>query len=58
VLCCEDYDETHEIGDLATMGIREVLEGDAIARYRRWSYGVEEAPADFMCRKCVFALVD
>lgn len=58
VLCCEDYDETHEIGDLATTSMRDVLEGDAIARYRRWSYGVEEAPPDFMCRKCVFALVD
>jgi hypothetical protein len=29
--------------------------GDEIAKLRRWVYGLEEAPADFMCRDCVFA---
>jgi len=55
VLCCEDYDEKYVVGDLTNNSIAEVLEGDEIAKMRRWVYGVEEAPADFMCRNCIFA---
>ena len=55
VLCCEDYDENYVVGDLAQNTIAEVLEGDELARMRRWVYGIEDAPADFMCRDCVFA---
>ena len=56
VLCCEDYDEFHTIGDLTRQSLDEVLSGDEIARLRRVIYGLEEAPDDFICRKCVFAL--
>ena len=56
VLCCEDYDENYVVGDLTEQLVAEVLAGPEIARLRRWAYGVEEAPADFLCRKCVFAL--
>jgi hypothetical protein len=55
VLCCEDYYERHVIGDLTVSTVAEVLSGPEIARLRRWVYGLEEAPADFMCRKCIFA---
>lgn len=55
VLCCEDYDEKYVVGDLTKSTIREVLEGDEIAKLRRWVYGLEEAPDDFMCRDCIFA---
>ena len=55
VLCCEDYDEKYLVGDLTTQTVAEVLEGDELARMRRWVYGIEEAPDDFMCRDCVFA---
>ncbi|HEV2719979.1 MAG TPA: radical SAM protein [Thermoanaerobaculia bacterium] len=55
VLCCEDYDERYVVGDLAANTIAEVLEGDAVATLRKWVYGIEEAPADFICRNCVFA---
>ena len=27
----------------------------SLAELRRWSYGLKEAPADFMCRKCIYA---
>jgi pyruvate-formate lyase-activating enzyme len=56
VLCCEDYDEKHVVGDLAEQTVREVLAGPSFALLRRWVYGVEPAPADFLCRQCVFAL--
>jgi pyruvate-formate lyase-activating enzyme len=55
VLCCEDYDEKYVVGDLTQNTIGEILEGDEIAKLRRWVYGIEESPADFMCRDCVFA---
>jgi hypothetical protein len=55
VLCCEDYDEKYVVGDLTTQTVAEVLAGPEIAKLRRWSYGQEEAPADFICRHCVFA---
>jgi MoaA/NifB/PqqE/SkfB family radical SAM enzyme len=55
VLCCEDYDENYVVGDLTKNTIAEVLQGDELAKMRRWVYGVEEAPEDFMCRSCVFA---
>ena len=55
VLCCEDYDEKYLVGDLTRNSIAEVLEGPELAAMRRWVYGIEEAPDDFMCRDCVFA---
>jgi hypothetical protein len=55
VLCCEDYDEKYVVGDLRESSILGVLEGDEIAKLRRWVYGLEESPEDFMCRDCVFA---
>jgi MoaA/NifB/PqqE/SkfB family radical SAM enzyme len=56
VLCCEDYDEKHVVGDLATESVTDVLTSDRFALLRKWVYGVEEAPADFICRGCVFSL--
>jgi len=32
------------------------LGGETMARLRRWTYGVEEAPDDFLCRRCEFAI--
>ncbi|HUP22777.1 MAG TPA: radical SAM protein [Thermoanaerobaculia bacterium] len=56
VLCCEDYDESYVVGDLSEQSLDQVLTSEEFARMRRWVYGVEEAPDDFMCRNCVFAL--
>ena len=55
VLCCEDYDEKYVVGDLTRNTVAEVLEGPEIGTMRKWVYGIEEAPDDFMCRDCVFA---
>ena len=56
ILCCQDYDEEYVVGDVTTHTIAEVLEGEGMANIRRWVYGVEEAPDDFICRTCVWAL--
>ena len=55
VLCCEDYDEKYVVGDLTKSTIAQVLESDEMAKLRRWIYGVENAPDDFICRSCIFA---
>jgi wyosine [tRNA(Phe)-imidazoG37] synthetase (radical SAM superfamily) len=56
VLCCQDYYEKLTVGDLKTQTVAEILGGETMARLRRWTYGVEEAPAGFLCRRCEFAL--
>ena len=56
VLCCQDYYERLTVGDLKTQTVAELLGGDTMARLRRWTYGVEEAPDDFLCRRCEFAI--
>ena len=56
ILCCQDYDENYVVGDLTRSTIAEVLAGEEMAKMRRWTYGVEEAPDDFICRKCVWAI--
>jgi MoaA/NifB/PqqE/SkfB family radical SAM enzyme len=56
VFCCEDYDEVHTVGDLNQESLDEVLSGDALATLRRWTYGIDEAPDDFICRNCLFAI--
>jgi hypothetical protein len=56
VLCCEDYDEKYVVGDLTRESVEEVLAGPALAQMRRWIYGLEESPRDFICNGCVFAL--
>lgn len=56
VLCCEDYDEDYVVGDLTEQSVEEVLTGPAMALMRRWTYGIEEAPDDFICNRCVFAI--
>ena len=56
ILCCQDYDENYVVGDLKSQSVRQVLEGDEMARMRRMAYGVEDSPDDFICRSCVFAI--
>ncbi len=56
ILCCQDYDGVHEVGDLNHQTISEVLTGPALKLMRRWTYGRDEAPDDFICRGCEFAL--
>ncbi|HEX6083509.1 MAG TPA: radical SAM/SPASM domain-containing protein [Thermoanaerobaculia bacterium] len=57
ILCCQDYDENYVVGNLHQQSVREVLESDEMAKMRRWAYGVEESPDDFICRSCTFAII-
>jgi hypothetical protein len=55
VLCCEDYSERYAVGDLTRESVADVLTGPTFAQARRWVYGLDAAPTDFICRRCVFA---
>lgn len=58
VLCCEDYDHKYVVGDLKEQTVVEVLRSPEFALMRRWVYGLDEAPDDFICRRCLFALTE
>jgi MoaA/NifB/PqqE/SkfB family radical SAM enzyme len=58
VLCCQDYHEVHKVGNVLESSIEEVMAGDEMQRMRRMIYGLDTAPADFICRNCPFAITD
>jgi hypothetical protein len=58
VLCCQDYHDKYVVGDLHEESLDAILSGEKMALLRRWVYGVEEAPDDFICRNCIYALTD
>jgi hypothetical protein len=55
VLCCQDYHDQYVVGDLRAEPLDSILSGPRMAELRRWVYGMEPAPDDFLCRKCVYA---
>jgi len=58
VLCCQDYFDQHIIGNLNEQKLDEILSGPRMSLLRRWVYGMETAPDDFICRGCIYALTD
>jgi MoaA/NifB/PqqE/SkfB family radical SAM enzyme len=56
VLCCQDYHDRYIVGDLHEEKLDDILSGPRMSLLRKWVYGVEEAPADFICRGCIYAL--
>jgi radical SAM family protein/iron-sulfur cluster protein len=56
VLCCQDYFDKYVVGNLNEQSLDEILTGPRMSLYRRWVYGIEPAPADFICRGCIYAL--
>ena len=58
VLCCQDYHDRYVVGDLNHQSLNDILTGPEMEKMRRWVYGMEEAPEDFICRGCVYALTE
>lgn len=58
ILCCQDYHGSHVVGDLNESTVEEVLTGPEMRRMRKLVYGLEEAPQDFICRNCAFAITE
>jgi MoaA/NifB/PqqE/SkfB family radical SAM enzyme len=55
VLCCQDYSDQYVVGNLHEQSLQDVLTGPEMAKMRRWAYGLDDAPADFICRRCIYA---
>lgn len=58
ILCCQDYHGSHVVGDLNESTVEEVLTGPEMRRMRKMTYGLEEAPAEFICHNCPFAITE
>jgi radical SAM protein with 4Fe4S-binding SPASM domain len=56
VLCCQDYFEEHVLGNVASTALDEILTSDLRRRLHRWTTGVEQAPEDYICRRCSHAI--
>ncbi len=56
VLCCQDYYDKYVVGDLHEETLDAILTGPRMSLMRRWVYGMEPAPEDFICRNCIYAL--
>jgi len=56
VLCCQDYHDKYVVGDLHEETLDAILSGPRMSLLRRWVYGMEPAPDDFICRQCIYAL--
>ena len=58
IFCCHDYFAQYKMGHIDESTIAQIYQGEKVAQWRRWITGKEEAPKDFLCRQCVFALTD
>ncbi|HXM71279.1 MAG TPA: radical SAM protein [Thermoanaerobaculia bacterium] len=56
VLCCQDYHDRYVVGDLHEETLDAILSGPRMSLMRRWVYGMEAAPDDFICRQCIYAI--
>jgi radical SAM protein with 4Fe4S-binding SPASM domain len=53
VLCCEDWNEQHVVGDIATQSVREIWQGPALNRVRELHLARRGADIE-LCRQCKF----
>ncbi|MEM6990609.1 MAG: radical SAM/SPASM domain-containing protein [Myxococcota bacterium] len=53
-LCCQDYDQRYVAGNVARQSLREILDGPAMSTLRGRVFGVDDAPDDFICRRCAW----
>jgi radical SAM protein with 4Fe4S-binding SPASM domain len=58
VLCCQDYFGQYKLGNIDESSVTEIHQGKNITEWRQWISGEEDAPEDFICRSCLFAISD
>jgi hypothetical protein len=51
-ICCNDYYQREVFGHVSDGSVHEVMTSPAAVRLRRRVFGVEEAPANYLCRTC------
>jgi hypothetical protein len=57
-LCCQDYQENYKTAHIHDEKVADILNTDIAKQFHRWVEGFDEAPDDFICRNCIFALSD
>ena len=58
IFCCHDYFSDYKMGNISKMSVDEIYRGEPVNQWRRWLSGEEEAPDNFMCRRCAYAVTD
>lgn len=58
ILCCHDYFSHYKMGNIGEASVSAIAQGAPIQQWRRWISGEEEAPENFICRSCAYAIVD
>ncbi|MFP4522536.1 MAG: radical SAM/SPASM domain-containing protein [Fibrobacterota bacterium] len=56
VICCLDWKRNTIAGNAEKTSIKEIWHNKKFNAYRDMVYGKKDAPPDFLCRKCAFAL--
>jgi len=51
-LCAQDFWKSHVLGNVHVDSLRSILDCDMAWQYRRWVFGIELAPNEWLCRRC------
>jgi radical SAM protein with 4Fe4S-binding SPASM domain len=51
-ICCEDYHQNEVYGNIRDGSFEQLLSGPRAVQLRRRVYGDEDAPENFICRRC------
>lgn len=52
LLCDQDFAKTARFGSVCDADFDELLHTRRAQQYKRWIFGAQEAPDDFLCRRC------
>lgn len=53
-ICCEDYHQEEKFANIKDGDIKDIIANDKAVLLRKYVFGKEEAPADFICRRCIY----
>ncbi len=51
-LCAQDFYKTNVFGNIHNQSLKSILKGDIAQQFRKWIFGAESPPNDFICRQC------
>jgi len=57
-ICCNDYYQREKFGNIRSGSVHEIMTSPAAVNLRRRVFGVSDAPADYVCRRCHDQLID
>ena len=51
-LCPQDYWKLNVMGNIFTESLESIFRSESAWQFRRWCFGLEEAPNNWICRRC------